>query len=51
MKKQPKPLPRQVEEIKRSGAGLASTTKGRARVFKNRKKENNKRACRRPVEM
>lgn len=36
--------------LKASGAGLASTTKGRARTFKDRKKEASRKACRGKVE-
>jgi len=35
-----------VEAVQRRGAGLASTTRGRARIFKDRKKEQARRACR-----
>lgn len=31
-------------------AGMASTTFGRARTFKNRKKDADKKACRKPVD-
>lgn len=45
-KKKKKRLPRIIELLKASGAGLASTTKGRARTFKDRKKEADRNACR-----
>jgi hypothetical protein len=35
-----------VERLQRSGAGMASTTKGRARRFTDRKKEAARKACR-----
>jgi hypothetical protein len=35
--------------LKAGGAGVASTTKGRARTFKNRKKEAARKACRKPI--
>jgi len=46
MKNHTKKLPMGVEQAKRRGAGLASTTKGRARSFTNRKKQANRNACR-----
>lgn len=41
---------KQAEEAKRRAAGLASTTKGRARTFKNKKKEAARKACRGKVQ-
>lgn len=41
-----KKLPKVVEESKRRAAGMASATKGRARTFKNKKKEDSKKKCR-----
>jgi hypothetical protein len=34
------------ERVKRTGAGMAAATKGRARTFTNRKKEASRKACR-----
>jgi hypothetical protein len=34
------------EEAQRIAGGMANQTKGRARVFQNRKKEDSRKACR-----
>lgn len=38
-----------IEGLQRRGAGLAATTRGRARKFTDRRKEAARRACRRPA--
>lgn len=45
-KRKKKRLPRIVEALKAENAGMAAATKGRARTFKNRKKEADRNACR-----
>lgn len=45
-RKKKKRLPLHIERLKASGAGMAAATKGRARTFKNRKKEADRKACR-----
>ena len=39
-------LPDAAERVKRSGHGMANATRGRARTFKHKKKEQSKNACR-----
>ena len=39
-------LPKAAEEAKRGAAALAAATRGRARVFKNKKKDADRNACR-----
>lgn len=41
--------PAQKAALRAAGAGLASTTRGRSRVFVDRKKQQARRACRRRV--
>lgn len=45
-KRSKKRLPKSAEEAQRGGAALANTTRGRARSFKDRKKEASRKACR-----
>jgi hypothetical protein len=45
-KRKNKRLPKAAEEAKAGGAAMANATRGRARVFKNRKKEADRTACR-----
>jgi hypothetical protein len=45
-KKEQKRLPDAAERVKRTGHGMASATRGRARTFVNRKKQADKSACR-----
>ena len=44
--KRRKKVPRQAEESKRGAGAMANATRGRARRFKDRKKDANKKACR-----
>jgi len=50
MKRKKKRLPKGAEAAKRQSAGLAATTKGRSRRFKDRKKEQARNACRGKLE-
>jgi len=45
-KRKKKRLPKVIEAMKARAAGMAAATKGRARVFKDRKKEAARKACR-----
>ena len=45
-KKNKKRLPLIIERLKAGGAGMAAATRGRARTFKDRKKEASRKACR-----
>jgi hypothetical protein len=49
MKANRKAKPKAVRVAQARGAGLASTTRGRARTFVNRKKEQARRVCRKPL--
>jgi len=42
----PKKKSKAAERVKRLADGMASATKGRARVFQDRKKEASRKACR-----
>lgn len=39
-------LPECVQRLRQTGAGMASATRGRARTFTDRKKEEDRNACR-----
>jgi len=45
-KKKKERLPAEVEELKARAAGMAFATRGRARRFKDRKKDADRKACR-----
>ena len=46
VKERKKKLPKAAEEAKAGGAAMANATRGRARVFKNRKREESRNQCR-----
>ena len=48
--KKKRKIPKAAEEAKTGGSAMARATHGRARVFKNKKREADRKACRRKIE-